>query len=331
MIIDIDRFVSEERPYWKELELFLDKHEERTTYRMSLDEAQRFFYLYERCSSDLARLAPAGIAADVRSYVESLVARAYAEIHEARKDRSRPRPVRWFFREFPQIFRRHLRPFWLAAALTLAGAVFGAVMIAADPASKRAVVPFRGLLDDPRVRVKQEREAKTDRLAGKKSQFSAQLMTHNTRVAVFTMALGVTFGAGTLILLFYNGVILGAVCFDYIRAGESAFLAGWLLPHGAIEIPAILLGGQAGLLLASGLIGWRTRENRSARLRHIGPDLIGLIAGAGVLLVWAGIVEAFFSQYHEPYVPYALKIAFGVTELVLLALFLGRGGTRVND
>jgi len=104
-------------------------------------------------------------------------------------------------------------------------------------------------------------------------------------------------------LLFYNGVILGALCFDYIRAGESAFLAGWLLPHGAIEIPAVLHAGQAGFLLAGALIGWRTRENRSARLRRIGPDLIGLIAGAGVLLVWAGLVEAFFSQYHEPMFP----------------------------
>jgi uncharacterized membrane protein SpoIIM required for sporulation len=123
-------------------------------------------------------------------------------------------------------------------------------------------------------------------------------------------------------------VILGAVCFDYVRAGESMFLAGWLLPHGAIEIPAILLGGQAGFLLAGAMIGWRTRETRSARLRRIGPDLIGLIAGAGMLLVWAGLVEAFFSQYHEPYVPYSLKILFGVTELVLLVLFLARAGSK---
>ena len=36
-----------------------------------------------------------------------------------------------------------------------------------------------------------------------------------------------------------NGVILGAVMVDYIHAGETLFLTGWLLPHGAIEIPAI--------------------------------------------------------------------------------------------
>jgi uncharacterized membrane protein SpoIIM required for sporulation len=330
MIIDIDRFIVEERPYWKELESFLLKHEERTTYQMSVDEAQRFLYLYERCSSDLARLASGPVANELRAYVESLVARAYAEIHEGRKSRPGFKPLRWFFHGFPQTFRHHLRPFLLAAALTISGAVFGATMLAIDPASKRAIMPFPGLLEDPRVRVKNEQHGSADRLAGRKSSFSAQLMTHNTRVSVFTMALGVTFGAGTLILLFYNGVILGAVCFDYIRAGEGAFLAGWLLPHGAVEIPAILLSGQAGFLLAGAMIGWRTREKRSARLRRVGPDLIALIAGAGILLVWAGIVEAFFSQYHEPYLPYVLKIAFGVSELALLALFLSRAGSQAS-
>jgi hypothetical protein len=37
-------------------------------------------------------------------------------------------------------------------------------------------------------------------------------------------------------------------------------------------------------------------------------------------------VEAFLSQYHEPVLPYSIKIAFGLTELVLLILFLSRSG-----
>ena len=51
-------------------------------------------------------------------------------------------------------------------------------------------------------------------------------------------------------MLFYNGVILGAVAVDYVRAGETKFLLGWLMPHGVIEIPAILIAGQAGFMLA---------------------------------------------------------------------------------
>jgi uncharacterized membrane protein SpoIIM required for sporulation len=101
---------------------------------------------------------------------------------------------------------------------------------------------------------------------------------------------------------------------------------GWLLPHGAIEIPAILLAGQAGLILASALIGWGKPLSLRMRLRKISADLVTLIFGVAVMLVWAGIIEAFFSQYHEPVIPYAAKIGFGILELILLTLFLSKSG-----
>jgi hypothetical protein len=53
---------------------------------------------------------------------------------------------------------------------------------------------------------------------------------------------------------------------------------------------------------------------------------VTLIFGVGLLLVWAGIVEAFLSQYHEPIIPYAAKIAFGTVEFILLCLFLAKSG-----
>jgi uncharacterized membrane protein SpoIIM required for sporulation len=147
-------------------------------------------------------------------------------------------------------------------------------------------------------------------------------------VAILTLALGLTWGVGTLIMLFYNGVILGAVAVDYVMAGETSFLLGWLLPHGAVEIPAILLAGQAGIVLAGALIGWGKPISLRIRLRKISNDLVTLIFGVALMLVWAGIIESFFSQYHEPVMPYTVKIGFGVLELIILALFLGRAGKR---
>ncbi len=52
------------------------------------------------------------------------------------------------------------------------------------------------------------------------------------------------------------------------------------------------------------------------------PDVVTLCFGAALMLVWAGIVEAFLSQYHEPVLPYAVKIAFGLVELAVLAWYL---------
>jgi uncharacterized membrane protein SpoIIM required for sporulation len=326
VIIDLERFVAEERPYWERLERMLQELERDPARRLDLREALAFHELYQRCSADVAKLATFSGEVDLRRYVEGIVARAYGEIHSNAPARNKLNPWRWFTRTFPSTFRRRVAPFWLALALTVAGCVFGAAALKFDPDAKESIMPFRGLLENPADRVKKEETAKNDRLSGQKSPFAAMLMTHNTQVTFFTMALGITWGVGTVIILFYNGVILGAVVFDYVHAGQTPFLLGWLLPHGVVEIPAILVGGQAGLLLASALIGWRSRESRRMRLRGVLPDVMTLVFGAAAMLVWAGIIEAFLSQYHEPVVPYGVKIAFGVAELAAVTLFFARAG-----
>jgi uncharacterized membrane protein SpoIIM required for sporulation len=151
-------------------------------------------------------------------------------------------------------------------------------------------------------------------------------MTHNIQTSVFTLALGMTWGVGTMMLLFYNGIALGAISVDYIADGQARFLMGWLMPHGVIEIPAILVAGQAGFLLALGLIGRGSREPLAERMRTVSRDAVTLTFGFALLLVWAGFVEAFLSQYHEPVVPYEAKIAFGAIELILLFLYLAKSG-----
>jgi uncharacterized membrane protein SpoIIM required for sporulation len=327
VIIDLHRFVASERPVWTELEGTLTKLEAEPNYRMTLEKLQHFHLLYERTAADLAKITTFSSEPETRRYLENLVARAYGEIHETRARQRRIYPLKWFFRTLPQTFRRHLRAFWVSLGITIAGCAFGGFAIALDPESKPALMPFSHLLQDPAKRVAQEERATQDRLAGEKTSFSAFLMTHNIRVSIFTLALGMTWGVGTIIMLFYNGVMLGAVAVDYATAGQTKFLLGWLLPHGATEIPAILIAGQAGLILALALIGWGRRTPLRTRLREVSQDLMTLIFGVGVLLVWAGFVEAFLSQYHEPIIPYSVKIAFGIVELILLFLFLAKSGT----
>jgi uncharacterized membrane protein SpoIIM required for sporulation len=328
VIIDLQRFVANERPHWSELEKMLNHLEAEPNASMTLDQLSRFHQLYERASADLARITTFSSEPETRRYLESLVSRAYAEIHETRERRTRLAPLKWFFLTLPQTFRRHVRAFYLSVAITLAGCAFGGLALAFDPDSRHATMAFGHEQMSPEERVRREEQATTDRLSGQKTSFSAYLMTHNTRVSIFTLALGMTWGVGTILLLFYNGVILGAISVDYVRAGQTKFLLGWLLPHGVVEIPAILIAGQAGLVLALALIGRGNRMPLTARLREVSRDLATLIFGVAILLVWAGFVEAFLSQYHEPVIPYEVKIAFGLVELILLSLFLAKSGTK---
>lgn len=326
MIIDVKKFSDNEQPYWSELQGLLDKLENDPSLRLTLPQLQRLHYLYERASAGLGKLMTFAVAPDTRAYLEALVARAYAEVHETRGEKRAGQWFAWFAQTFPQTFRKHIRAFALSCAVTLAGCIIGAILLAAFPEQKSTLLPFSHLHMSPSERVASERAHAGG--TGVETQFSAMLMTHNTRASVLTASLGMTYGVGTVISLFYNGIILGAVSWDYVMDGQTMFLLGWLLPHGVIEIPAILIAGQAGLLLAGTLIGWGKRASLRQRLRDVSNDLLTLIGGLALLLVWAGIIEAFLSQHHEPEIPYLVKIAFGCVELLILVTFLARGGRQ---
>ena len=326
MIIDLERFIAAGRSDWNQLDTMVRRLEESPDHRMSLDDAVRFHELYERACASLARLKTFSSEPETRRYLENLVARAYGEIHETREKRRKVFPLKWFFQTLPQTFRRHIHAFYLSLAITLAGCSLGGFATSFDPDSRHVTMPFGHDQLTPSERVKQEETRPEDRLAGQKSSFSTFLMTHNIRVSIFTLALGATYGLGTILMLFYNGIALGAISVDYVADGQARFLLGWLLPHGAVEIPAILIAGQAGLVIAMALIGWGKRVPLGMRLRAVSPDVVTLSFGLALLLVWAGFVEAFLSQYHEPVVPYEAKIAFGVIELVLLCVYMTRSG-----
>lgn len=326
MIVDLRRFVSEGRVYWEDLDERLAAFETDPYHRMSLDDARRMYYLYQRVSTDLVKLRSLCAEPELIRYLETLVARAYGEIHEIRRSAHRWNLWSHFTRGFPDSFRRHIRAFWVSLAIMGLGGVFGAVALLIDSEAKSVIIPFGHLAGRPGERVASEEAQVTDRLRGRQTTFSAYLASHNTRVAILCLALGVTWGIGTAVLLFHNGVLVGAIALDYGRGGEMEFMLGWLLPHGVVEIPAILIAGQAGLVLAATLLGSGAGRSLKSRLRRMAPDLGSLVLGMFVLLLWAGFVEAFLSQYHEPGIPYPLKIGFGLVELVILVAFLARAG-----
>jgi len=331
MIVDLARFVEKERPIWKELEKELDAIHNGMVDLGDLKRTRKFLSLFQRVCADLARIGASNAEPELRSYLEGLVARGYVEIHSGRAQVHRFRPLHWLLGIFPQTFRRHIWGFHLSVALTMVGMLVGGILLQADPDGRKIVLSAFSHVatQTPTQRVQEEERSYKEtgqRLEHRKATFSGFLMNNNINVSIRTMALGLTYGLGTFLMLFYNGVILGGVFWDYIADGQTKFLLGWLLPHGSFEIPAILVAGQAGFVLGRAMIGWGTRDGLRSRLRAIVPDLATLIGGVAVMLVWAGLVEAFMSQYHEPVLPYIVKIAFGCVEIIVLSSFLAFSG-----
>ena len=322
MILNLDRFQAQARPRWDKLESLLDRLEGRTERRLQPAEAEELQELYAQVAADLNRVTHGALRPELRQYLERLVARAYAELYYAPPTRSelwQPRQWLRIFTAFPETFRRQSRYFALATAVTLLGCALGGLAVRYDPAAVDVLLPA-DYLRNPGQRVQQEEQGQREhpKSAQMEAVFSAQLIRHNIEVSLLAAALGVTFGIGTALLLFENGVLLGAVAVRYTQQGFGLFMTAWLLPHGAFEIPSILIAGQAGFYLARLLL--HRKEDRDVR-RSMREWLV-LVAGLALMLVWAGLMEAFFSQHHAPELPYGFKIAVAGAELVLLTLYL---------
>ena len=330
MILNLERFQAQAAPRWRQFDALLTALEGRPDHRLSPAEAERLQELYAQTATDLNRVTHGALAPELRQYLERLVARAYAELYYAPPGRSDLwQPRRWLriFIVFPETFRRQARYFALATLITLLGCALGGLAVRYDPASVDVLLPA-DYLRNPSQRVHEEEKGEHRREPSTQTEaaFSGQLITHNIEVSLLAAALGVTFGIGTALLLFENGVLLGAIAVHYTRQGFGLFLTAWLLPHGVFEIPSMLIAGQAGFYLARLLL--HRRENRNVRQSM--REWLVLVAGLTLMLVWAGFMEAFFSQHHEPVLPYWFKVAVAVSELVLLTIYLSLIGRRDN-
>jgi uncharacterized membrane protein SpoIIM required for sporulation len=246
VILDLERFQAQARPRWRDLESLLAALESRPDRQLNLAEAEQLQELYAQTAADLNRVTHGALAHELRQYLERLVARAYAELYYTLPMRSeiwRPRRWLWIFTAFPETFRRHSRYFALAVSITLLGCAFGGLAVRYDPASVDVLLPA-DYLRNPGQRVHEEEQGLGRHLdsAQTEAAFSAQLIRHNIQVALLAAALGVTFGIGTALLLFENGVLLGAVAVHYTQRGFGLFMTAWLLPHGVFEIPSFFAG-----------------------------------------------------------------------------------------
>jgi uncharacterized membrane protein SpoIIM required for sporulation len=126
-------------------------------------------------------------------------------------------------------------------------------------------------------------------------------------------------------VLVMNGIGIGAVIGLYIAKGIPGLLFAFIAPHGAFELSAICIAGGAGMLLAKAILLPGDRTRRRALVEN-GARAIRLVAGAVLLLLFAGLIEGFISPI--PHWPLDLKLLFSAFTFVLLWVFLRLGASR---
>lgn len=328
--MDIERFVRERRPHWNRLERLLGEVESLPARAVGLSRLQELIQLYRQACSDLNEARSYTANPDVLGRLNDLTGRGYRYVYRRPLGRRWPEAVGRFFRsDAPRAFRRERGYVLAAGGAMLLGIVVGFGGVIADPANGERLIPAQFFTESPRERVeKLERADERIDTLEKAAAFGAFLYTHNIQVSFLAFSLGALTLAGGVLILFYNGVILGALAALYTLDGVQVFFLAWVGPHGALELPAIVFGGAAGLCAGRALLLPGSLSSAAA-LREAFPSVWRMMATTAVVLVVAGIIEGSFSQFTAKTFPYSLKI--GVAAVLFVSLFAYLFARRVEE
>ncbi|ELY76832.1 stage II sporulation protein M [Natrinema pallidum] len=124
---------------------------------------------------------------------------------------------------------------------------------------------------------------------------AVELFGNNWLVALTTAYAGIALAVPAIVSVLFNGVALGFTARLEVAPRE---LAAFVVPHGVIEIPAILIASALGVSV--GVTAWRTWRG------HVGIPALAdalerafwVLVGVAVLLAVAAVIEGFVSPYY---------------------------------
>jgi uncharacterized membrane protein SpoIIM required for sporulation len=309
---------------WQELEELVARCE-RGVERIGGEKLARLPVLYRAAVSALGVARASVLDRSLLDYLVAVVARAYLIVYAPK--RSMGAVVRRFVeRGFPAAVRSIGWQVAVSAGLLLLGGGIAFAMVSADQENFYLFVD-QGMAEgrDPGASTEHLRATLFGGASEHLLTFTAFLFTHNSGIGILTYGLGFLFGLPVVLLLFYNGMVLGAMSALFHGRGLAAEWWSWILPHGGTEMLAIVLCGAAGLAVGQRLV-FPGPHARLDALATVGRRMGAVVAGSVVMLLLAGLTEGVFRQIVEDLpVRYLLATAFAA---LWAAYFLLAGRSR---
>ena len=329
LVLKSNQFRKAREETWRELEALVARAEKRGVLSLGPEELERLPVLYRATLSSLSVARGIALDRNLLNYLEALSVRAYLVVYGPRV-RQLNGVVRFLTTDLPRAVRQ-ARWHFLIAALTLLGGIVGGFLLAhANEDWIGALVPGdlagdRGPDSTADELRKEEIYAPWPGLVDSFALMANFLFSHNTLVGILTFSLGIAAGIPGLLLLFYQGLGLGAFIALHYHRGLLVDFLGWLAVHGVTELTAITLFGAAGLVLAEKVL-FPSRMTRIESLATQGKVAAQIAIGAMIMLFVAGILEGGFRQLVQA-TEWRFAIG-GFTGLIWLSYFTLAGRRR---
>ena len=258
----------------------------------------------------------------VTKWINGLAAAIYQSIYQNKKEKY-SRIIQFWRYELPLLFWRYHKILLFTFLLFISFVAVGIISSSTDPNYARDFFNHKiqsGYYDETVTRIR-----KGDPFGVFKDENPFSMFVHiaynNIGVAFKSVVFGLLFGAGTILLMWQNGVMLG--CFHYIffsqGLGWQSVLVIWI--HGTLEISAIVIASCAGLILGIGFLfpGTYTRMQSF------------LIAAKNAMKICISLVPIFIvAAFFESYITHLMSNAFdkdsaniGLPVPISVAILLG--------
>ncbi len=311
--MDIDRFISQNQSSWLRLEQ-LTAMARRA--RFGPAEVDELVQLYQRASTHLSHARTQRVDPALVARLTRLVAEARGVLYGTRS-RSLAGVARFFTTSFPAAVW-HARRLVVASALLLflPALLMGAWLARSDEALE--VAAPEALRE---AYVEEDFEAYYS--SAPASEFATAVTVNNIQVGFLAFAAGILVCVPTAFILVVNGANVGQAAGLFAAVGENAKFYGLILPHGLLELSAVVVAGAAGLAVGWSIVdpGDRTR---SAALAEQGRRSAVIVIGLALAFIVAGTIEGFVTPSG---LPTAMRVGIGIAACLAFwtyVLVLGR-------
>ena len=279
------RFVSQNKEKWGKMENV--NHLDTDTLASN----------YVILSDDLSYAKTFYPGSDVVKYLNQLI--SVYQINIYGQERSEKKGILSFWvREFPLLLYRERRTLLFAFLFLLFAALIGIFSTAKDDTFVRLILGD-AYVDKTLENIENGTPMGIYSSSNEVDMFF-MITANNIKVAFVAFVFGIFFSAGTLWILFSNGVMLGAFQYFFFQHGLLLHSVMSVWAHGTVEITSIIIAGGAGLVMGNSFLFPGTYK-RSYSFRNGALRGIKIVTGLIPFFIIAGWIESFITRYADTY------------------------------
>ena len=313
------RFIQQNRVKWQEFENIVAASKKADPDRLS--------ELYIEVIDDLSYARTHYPRSKVVTYLNQIATKAHKMIYGTRRE-TWQRIIRLFKEDVPRVAQRESHYAVWSTIIFVGAIALGWLSTAIEPEFPRAV------MGEEYVNQTLENIDSGDPMAVYDSMQRGSMFAHiavnNVRVAFLMFIVGLAGGLPTVLLLLYNGVMVGAFLSFFAQRDLFNIAFTTIFLHGAIELFAIVIAGACGLMIGAKWLFPGTFP-RMYRLINSAKESLVIMAGVIPFIITAALIESFVTRLYQD-MPGILRIIIVISTFAVMFwyFFLKSSKTEID-